>query len=112
MLVSEPPVMGDLAPLDDVPNYRDDWCVVQVAELRAFALVSDKLLPVTAGRGAYDIIMQDIADAAGRGGTAFTLWDTERAIEKLTIGHFKPERTPAGMVVQVARLHCRESAKL
>lgn len=82
--------------VDDHPN-----CVWLVGKLNGrFALqaISKGYLPATASSGFLQVVARDLARALTEHGDRWTLIDHRgRAVERLTLGHFKSTPMPDGV---------------
>lgn len=135
MPLAVPPVWPELAALDDAqyaemlrhPAKR--WLVATRGNMNAVVMVDESFLPAKA-RGAnmgliIDLAATTLSERQVRKspgdplptepvviGGSYTLTDETRPIERLTLGHFKPVMTPAGNVVEAARLYLRDAATI
>lgn len=115
--------MPDLAPIDQVEHNPDHrWLLVTRGNMFGMLPVHVGVLPISPWRRTdWSMLLDDAVEVLAawtedpppgappptepvqRGGS-YTLRDAELPVEKLTEGHFKPEKTPLGRRVEVCRL--------
>lgn len=120
-------VSADLAVIDKYAqevgaefNLKWRWLLVEREGHKALVPVSPALLPARAGDGHWLMILHDVWEAFRTVPMAefptdfrgLALHDDSRALEMLHDGHFKPEQTPGGLIVEVSRLFARNVARL